>query len=98
MLASLGWSLLLRLMGIVGPGSSRLAVPIVGLQSFPGYFRLALVFVADGFWFSGAFGQCWQDFHFGGGSMHWAKILWSLDTFLILPNLLRSCFKSFGNS
>ena len=31
-----------------------------------------------------------QGFHFGGGTGHWAIILWDADTFLIFPNFLSS--------
>ena len=42
------------------------------------------------FCFSGVFYWYWGSFHFGGGTGRWAIIPGGLDTFLILPNFLRS--------
>ena len=36
------------------------------------------------------------EFLFCRGAVHWAIILWGLDTFLIFPKII--CLKSFGNS
>ena len=45
------------------------------------------------FCFPGVFCWYWPSVRFGGGTGHWAVILWGLDTFLIYSNFLRS-----GNS
>ena len=72
-----------------------------GLQSVAGYLGLALVLG----WGGG--GRVWSlcfgalllvlaEFLFCRGAVHWAIILWGLDTFLIFPKII--CLKSFGNS
>ena len=73
------------------------------LRQLTRYLRLTLVFMWNcslwegfNFCFSRVFCYCWQSFHFARGTGSWAIILWSLDTFLIFPNFLRS--KVLGSS
>ena len=40
--------------------------------------------------FAGLFCYWWRSIHFGGGTGHWAIILWSLGSVLRFPNFLRS--------
>ena len=85
---------------------SIFCLQVSSLQSFAGYLRLVLAFAWRGP-LRGERGGVWflffkgllvvlAKFSFWRGAGHWSIILWSLDTFLIFPNLLKS-LKSFSN-
>ena len=64
------------------------------LQSFTKYLRLPLVFMRNSTLWE-KFNAClyiWKTncLYIYKGTGHWAIILWSLDTFQVFPNFLRS--------